>query len=499
VAKTVRVAAVDLGATSGRVMAVTVGAGELELQEVYRFRTAPSFEGHHLVTPTAAIMAEIKHGLEKMAVGGPIDAIGIDCWAVDYGLLDDDDRLINPTVNYRDTRTNGMSQIVGQVITNAKLYAATGMQYLPFNTIYQLVAETQFTPERLEQARTLLLLPDLMNYWLTGKRVAEITNASTTALVDQNTKDWQWELITKLGLAPNLFPEIVAPGTVIGPVNPEIAQELQLPANTPVVAVASHDTASAVVAAPLTPGAAYISSGTWSLVGLELDKPVLTEAARAINATNELGADGTVRFLRNTMGLWLVSQCVEEWNNSGKSLPALVELQNQISRLPRLRWIIDADSPEFLAPGDMPSRVIAAAVALPDTTQAKPETVLEIMGTIYDSLALAYRISLRELADVASQKVAAVNIVGGGAQNHLLSQLTADATGLPVTAGPVEAAALGNALIQARALGVFGPEANLQVLRDLVRKTQSVTNYEPNHTEAELWNQAEAVLRTLRL
>jgi len=500
--QTVRVAAVDLGATSGRVCAVTVGPNQLDLAEVARFvdptvMVPNSAGGYTLTLDVLAIWAGIVDGLQLMAAEGPVDGIGVDAWAVDYGLLDDDGSLIANPTNYRDTRANGISDklFAESGVDFTELYRRTGIQFLPFNTVFQLAAEKADNPTRFNNANQFLMLPDLFNYWLCGAtetaRVTEITNASSTALVNPVTRDWDYELIDKLAYPRNVFPNIVEAGTIIGTAAgvPFSGAE-----QVPVIAVGSHDTASAIVAVPMVNDvetSAYISSGTWSLVGLELPEPVLTDEAREINATNELGIDGTVRFLRNTMGLWLLSQSQEQWKSEGIDIP-LSELLAQAAQIPANQWLIDADSSEFLAPGTMSTR-IANAAAMPSTEESetpaappvetkgmkpKPETPAEITRCIMDSLATAYAKSVRELSAAAGRQVETIYIVGGGSQNTLLCQLTADATGCKVVAGPVEAAALGNALVQARTLGVI--EGGLPQIRDLVRRTQTLTEYYPN-------------------
>lgn len=530
----VRVAAVDLGATSGRVVAITVGPEVLDAVEVHRFtdptvlvpRLAPGGKVENTLTvDILAIWAGILEGLRQMANSGAMDSIGIDSWAVDYGLIDADGALLANPTSYRDTRTTLVPQrLYDTGITSfAELYRRTGIQFLPFNTVFQLAAEQSDNPARLAAADKLLMLPDLFNYWLTGNLATEITNASSTALVSPVFRDWDQSLIEKLGYPQRLFTEIVEPGTVIGQLPAQqvaatedtssapmaISDLIGNDGSVPVIAVASHDTASAVVAVPMTSeNSAYISSGTWSLVGLELTEPVLTEQARDINATNELGLDGTVRFLRNTMGLWLLSGCQEQWRLQGKDA-SLAELLAQAAAAEPLKWLIDADSKEFLAPGNMADRIQAAAIptkwvvesdpnmvveaggsppGLETTSPQKPQTQAEIVRCILDSLALAYAKSVKELSEAANRKVDVIHIVGGGSLNSLLCQLTADATGLKVIAGPVEAAALGNALVQARALGAI--DGGLAELRAIVKKTHPLTEYLPNPNTAAKWQAA---------
>ena len=470
-AAAVRVAAVDLGATSGRVMAAIVGPDRLELTEVHRFPNGAVPVRGSLVWDVVGLHREILTGLRKVALGGPLDGIGIDSWAVDYGLLDRDGALLGTPYSHRDARTVGVPARVAERVDPAELYAVTGLQELPFNTIFQLVASQGSAA--LEAAETLLLIPDLLAYWLTGEIRGERTNASTTGLYDVTKQDWSAELMQRLGLPGQILPTLCDPGAVIGPVLPAVAEVIGAP-DVPVIAVGSHDTASAVVGVPAEGSRhAYISSGTWSLVGLELDRAVLTEAARLANFTNEGGVDGTIRFLKNVMGLWVLSESLGTWNAQGQSAELLPLLAAAAEATP-LRTVVDINDATLLPPGDMPERLRTLARA---NGEPEPQTQVEIVRTILDSLALAYRHNIRLAAELAGHQIDVVHIVGGGSQNALLCQLTADACGLPVLAGPSEAAALGNALVQARALGADLPD--LDAMRALVRRTHDVVRYEP--------------------
>jgi sugar (pentulose or hexulose) kinase len=460
-----RVAAVDLGATSGRVMAATVGADALDLAEVHRFSNAAVAEGDSLLWDVQALRHGMLTGLTGIAAGGRVDGIGIDSWAVDYGLLDADGVLLGRPHSHRDHRTDGVGERVVAEVGAAELYAVNGLQQLPFNTIYQLVA-ARGTPE-LEAARTLLLLPDLLGYWLTGEVGAERTNASTTGLYDVRRREWATDLAARVGIPASLLPPLRDPGSVIGPVLPSAAPAL---AGVPLIAVGSHDTASAVVGVPAGDEPfAYISSGTWSLVGLELDAPVLSEEARLADFTNEGGVDGTIRFLRNVTGLWVLSECLREWPDDLASLLAAA------TDAPPLRTVVDIDDPRLLPPGDMPGRVAELAR---DAGEPEPDSPVAMTRCIVDSLALAYRREVRTACRLAGREIAVVHVVGGGSQNDLLCRLTADALDLPVLAGPTEAAALGNVLVQARALGADLPD--LPAMRDVLRRTQQVRRHEPD-------------------
>ena len=444
----VRVAAVDIGAASGRVIVGEVGPFSVTLEECHRFVNRPVRVGGTLHWDVLSLYQEMLDGLQK---AGPVDGIGIDSWAVDYGLLDASGGLLGNPVHYRDERTSGARENLERLGAR-ELYATTGLQFLPFNTIHQLLAET-----RLGAARRLLMIPDLLAYWLTGEQGAEVTNASTTQLLDVRTRAWATKLIEKIGVDPALFPPLREPGTVIGSCD-----------GTPVIAVGSHDTASAVVGVPAADERfAYISCGTWSLVGVELSQPVLTDASREANFTNELGVDGTVRYLRNVMGLWLLQECVREWGAD------TAELLRAAATLPK-GAVIDPDDPVFLPPGDMPARIVDACRR---ADQPVPADRPAIVRCIVDSLADAHRRAIQEAQELSGREVDVVHVVGGGARNSLLCQLTANACGLPVLAGPVEATALGNVLVQARALGAVS--GDLAQLRSLIRGSQSVTRYVP--------------------
>jgi len=462
----VRLAAVDLGAGSGRVMVGRVGPGTLDLTEVHRFANEPVRVAGTLHWDILALHRGVLDGLRA---AGPVTSVGIDSWAVDYGLLDASGALLGNPVHYRDTRTDGVAERTAKHLGEGRLYATTGLQHLPFNTLYQLAAAAG-TPQ-LQAARRLLLIPDLIGYWLTGEVGAEITNASTTQLYDLRRRAWATDLMVDAGIRPELFPPLREPGTRIGPVLPELG----LPGEPDVVAVGSHDTASAVVGVPAS-GAnfAYVSCGTWSLVGVELDTPVLTEESRRANFTNETGVDGTIRYLRNVMGLWLLQESVRVWG--GSDLP---DLLRRAAREPAFRSVVDPDDPVFLPPGDMPARIADACRRAGEPVPATPAATVRC---ILDSLALAHRRAVRQAQELSGRHVDAVHVVGGGARNALLCQLTADACGLPVLAGPVEATALGNVLVQARAAGVV--DGDLAALRALLRETQRIVRYEPRGDEA---------------
>lgn len=424
-------AAVDLGASSGRVMLGRVGSGLVELTELHRFPTgARPRSGGGFRWDIDEILAETSRGLRLAEQAAPV-SIGLDSWAVDYGLIGADGELDGDVRSYRDPRTDGMADVLRERIDDRSLYDITGLQHLPFTTIYQLLAEP---PERLKD-HTLLLVPDLLTYLLTGERGAEVTNASTTGLLDATSRTWSAEVLSRSGIPADLLPRLRQPGEPAGRFS-----------STPIITVASHDTASAVAAIPATGGSfGYICCGTWSLAGLRLDTPVLTDEARAANFTNESGVDGTVRFLRNTMGLWLLSESLRTWNAD------LAPLLSAAAAEPAFAAVIDPDDEALLAPGDIPARV---AEQCRRTGQPVPATRAGMVRVILESLALAHATTLQTAAELSGRELSTVHLVGGGARNELLCRFTAEACGLPVLAGPVEASAVGNILVQARAAGI---------------------------------------------
>ncbi len=487
-------AAVDLGASSGRLMAARVGPRQLELTEVHRFPNRPVRTRGTLHWDVLGLYAGVLDGLRAAgrvsgrADGGHLDGIGIDSWAVDVGLLDADGALLGNPVHYRDTRHATAVPEVHAVVPPEELYRVSGLQHLPFNTVFQFVAARGTA--QAAAARTALLVPDLLAYWLTGAVGAEVTNASTTGLLDATTREWAGELVDRLGLDRGLLPPLRQPGERLGELTDEVLAETGLTGPVPLVAVGSHDTASAVVGVPAsTDRFAYVSCGTWSLVGVELEKPVLTEASRAAGFTNELGVDGTVRYLRNVMGLWLLQESLRTWAGRGLlvDLPALLAAAAEV---PAFTALVDPDDPRFLPPGDVPARI---AEVCRETGQTPPPDQAGTVRCILDSLALAYRRTVRRAAELSGREVEVVHLVGGGARNTLLCQLTADACGLPVLAGPVEAAALGNVLVQARGLGVLS--GGLPELRALLRQTQDAQLYLPTPGSDRTWDAAEARLR----
>ena len=458
-------AAVDIGASSGRVILGRVGSDGVRLEVVHRFPNGVMEIDGGLRWDFDALFAEVLDGLRAAATtaavqGEKIASIGIDTWAVDYGLVNKAGELTAQPFSYRDDRSRAAVEPVHRTLDPARLYGTSGLQFLQFNTIYQLATEKNL------DGLQALLIPDLIAFLLTGVRRTEATNASTTGLFDAVAGEWATEFFTALGLRKDLFPPLIQPGETFGTLLPDIAVQVGLPRDTAVVAVGSHDTASAVAAVPAAADKdgedfAYISSGTWSLVGLELKHPVLTEASREANFTNERGVDGTIRYLRNMGGLWLLSECQRTWAAEGfrPELPALLQAA---AALPPGGPQINPDDPYFIAPDNMPERIRAAVRRTGDVLADDPAAITRC---IMDSLAAGYARAIRDAEKLADRAVDVVHVVGGGSQNALLCQLTADAARRPVIAGPVEATALGNVLVQARAAGaVTGGLAELRAL-----------------------------------
>jgi len=476
-----QVAAVDLGATSGRVMLADIGDRRLEMRAVARFANDPvrMWNGTRgaLHWDIPGLYAHICGGLSAAAAqSDDLVGIGVDSWAVDYGLLRNGSLLSTPH-HYRDDRSTRGVELVHAEVGPAELYRRNGLQFLPFNTVYQLAAER--ADGLLGLADALLLIPDLINYWLTGRLAAERTNASTTGLLGLDGT-WDAQLMDRLQLPRSLFPDIVEAGSILGPVLPSVGEHLGVGEGTQVVSVASHDTASAVAAIPMRPdSAAYISCGTWGLVGIELSAPVVTDAGRTAGFTNEIGADGRVRFLHNVMGTWLLSETVRQYERAGHDA-TLTELLEQAASAPAPSAVFDTNDPRFLPPGDIPGRIQAWYA---ERGLAAPTTPEQMVRTIVESLAAAFASGVAAAAELSGVDVASVHMVGGGSQNRLLCQLTADRLGLPVLAGPVEATALGNILLTARARGLI--EGDLEALRAMVARHVAPTRYLPTTRRAD--------------
>ena len=448
-----------------------VGHNELKLVPVSRFPNGPVNVDGHLHWNVSGLFDHAVSGIAAAARQEPeLAGIGVDSWAVDYGLLTAG-RLRGEPFHYRDERTANGVAIVHDTVSAAELYAANGLQHLPFNTLFQLADDLE--NGRLASADTFLLVPDLLNFWLTGTQFAERTNASTTGLLSPITGQWDDALITRLGLPRDLFRELISAGSPVGTVLPAIAKRIGV-SGLEVSAVGSHDTASAVVAVPATTeDFAYISCGTWGLVGVELEAPIISEAGRLANFTNEGGLDGRVRYLHNVMGLWLLSESVRSWEAEGAVIE-LADLLAAASAVSTTVAVFDANDPRFSSPGDMPARI---AEWCREHGAPVPQSAAEFVRSIIESLADAFAKAVEKASELSGKNVSVIHIVGGGSQNELLCQLVADRSGLRVQAGPVEATAIGNVLVQARAQGFVS--GSLEAMRSIVAATVEPKNYLP--------------------
>ena len=480
-ARQVSLAAVDLGASSGRVMLGRVSPDTVQLREVHRFRNGPVTLPDGLYWDVLGLYQDTLQGLRQAgrSAAGLDDAglagVAVDSWAVDYGLVDGRGSLVGNPRHYRDPRSARGVERVHALLSPAELYAVTGLQQLPFTTVYQLAVE----PDLDRGGMQALLIPDLLGYWLAGEMVAEETNASTTGLLYARTGQWATSLLQRAGIPTGLLPPVVAAGSTVGELSPQVLRETGLTRPPALTTVGSHDTASAVVGVPAEDADfAYISCGTWGLVGVELDAPVLTEDSRAANFTNERGVDATIRYLRNVMGLWILSESLRTWNLRGLDV-RLGDVLAQAAEIPSGGPRFDPDDPVFLPPGDMPARVEAV---LRTGGQRVPATAPEMVRCILDSLATAFAAAVEQAAALSGRRVGVVHLVGGGSQNALLCQLVADASGRDVVAGPVEATALGNLLVQARTHGVLSGDR--WSLRTLLRRTGTTRTFRPGGAAA---------------
>jgi rhamnulokinase len=467
--------AFDLGASSGRALLGSWNGAQFTIEELHRFENNPVDLLGSLHWDALRLWGELKAGMARYAAthSAPLSGIGIDTWGVDYGLIDRRGRLISNPYNYRDPRTDGMVERVDALIPRAEFFAEVGAQFMQINTLYQLFSMAQSQDPQLEAAETLLMMPDLFNYWMTGRRVVEYTNATTTQMLACRERRWAAGLVERLGIPSRLLPEIVEPGTVLGTLRPALAAEVGLAASTQVIAPATHDTGSAVAAIPgLDAHSAYISSGTWSLMGLEIPEPVVSQRALQLNLTNEGGVAGTIRLLKNINGLWLLQESRRQWQREGREY-SWDDLLSAAERAAPLASLIDPDAAQFMRPGDLPGAIRAFCHS---TGQPVPPDVGAIVRCCVESLALKYRWVLAALADVSGQAIHTIRIVGGGSRNRLLCQLTADACGRAVVAGPVEATALGNLLVQAVAAGVF---SDIMTGRRALAESLALDHYQP--------------------
>jgi rhamnulokinase len=472
--------AFDLGAESGRGILGLFDDKRLALEVVHRFPNGPVRTLETMHWDVLRLHSEMVNAL-RLCAGkvGAIDSVGIDTWGVDFALLSRDGTLLGNPRHYRDPHTEGVMESAFARVGKADIFRQTGLQFMRFNTLFQLLALQRDGSPLLDAARHLLFIPDLFHYWFTGIKVNELTDASTSQMLDPATSTWAYPLVQSFGLPVQLLGNIVKPGTVLGPLRTSVAAETGL-TPIPVVAVATHDTASAVAAVPASADEtwAYISSGTWSLMGVELSSPRVGEPALAANFTNELGYGGTVRFLKNIMGLWLVQECRRAWERAGQ-VHSYEELMHLAAAAPGYGSIVDPDHASFILPASMPQ---ALADYCRQTGQAAPEGVGPTVRCALESLALRYRWAVEKLEELTGRQLEVIHIVGGGCQNELLCQLAADACGRLVLAGPVEATAIGNIVVQAIGLGLLG---SLAEARELVQRSFEVKRYEPRHSP--LW------------
>ena len=459
-----RVLAFDLGASSGRAIAAEWSHGELAYREIHRFENTPVRRGNLLCWNFQKLLSEIRRGIK---LAGPIDSLAFDAWGVDFGLIGRDGTLLSDPVHYRDGRTSAVYRDAFGTMAAEKLYRLTGNQLMPINTLFQLLAVKSGQPELLEKAEHLLFMPDLFAHALTGRTVCERTIASTSQLFDLKSQDWSRETISAFGLPSKLFLPTVKSGTVIG------QTDLGSGHFAKVVAVAGHDTQCATAVISDADDTAFLSCGTWSLLGTRLKEPVLTEKSMALELSNELAADGGVDYLRNIVGLWLLQECQRVWNEEGLSL-SFADIAALAEQADSTGVYIDPDDPVFSAPGDMPGRILKYCAG---TGQRLPASVGETARVIYESLAMKYRFTLEQLCELTGKQISTLHILGGGSNAELLCRLTADICGLQVIAGPGEATALGNILIQFKALGCI-PE--LSDGRKLIAQTHTLRTFTPS-------------------
>ncbi|MCL2704123.1 MAG: rhamnulokinase [Defluviitaleaceae bacterium] len=477
------VLAIDLGASSGRAMLCFYEDGRFRLQEAHRFENIPITRDGRLMWDYKTLLREVKTGMKKASGVTHIDSVGIDTWGVDFALVTKDGEILEGPAHYRDTRKNGISEEVFKDVPPEFIYRRTGIQFMEINTLYQLYALKRDRPELFGQDLRLLMMPDLLGWSLTGKFCAEISIASTSNLVDPYFKQWDNGLTDKLGLGPIIpwFQNIVHPGTELGAVKPEILEELGLP-DMRVISVAGHDTASAVAAVPYNPeNTLFLSSGTWNLIGAELDGPVRSAESAAANVSNEIGYGGKIRFLKNVTGFWLVQQARETFRAQGKSLD-YAALESLALESAALRHFIDPDNPDVASPCDMPAQIRACCRR---TNQSVPESDAALMRCIYDSLALKLRMAAESLETNSGKTFGAIHLVGGGTQSALLCQTIADITRKRVDSGPVEATALGNAAAQFIANGTL---KDIGEARRVIRESFDIKQYNPAipHETAEI-------------
>ncbi len=478
-----KVLAFDFGASSGRAIVATYENGKVTMEEVHRFSNDPVMVGGTFYWDILRLFHEIKQGISKCVAAGhkDIESIGIDTWGVDFGLLDKDGRLLENPVNYRDKRTVGVKEKAFEVCGKENMYKAAGLQFNDFNTIFQLYSLKLQRPELLERAETLLFIPDLLAYFLTGEKSVEYTIASTSELLDAKKRDYDFGMLEKLGIKKEIMPKIVKPGTVKGKLSADIAEELGID-RIDVIASASHDTASAVAAAPIKKGenSCFISCGTWSLLGAELDEPIINDVSFAEDFTNEGGVENTIRFLKNISGLWLMQETRRQWIREGEDI-SFKDIDKMLETEKSADVYIDPTRSEFVAPGNMPKRIDDFLIR---TNQKTPESKGQTALCILESLALTYRYYIEALEKILGRKIDVIHIIGGGVKDVNLCKFTANATGKKVTAGPVEATAIGNISVQLIAKGA------IKDIESARKQISDVKEYLPE--DADIWAQKYA-------
>ncbi|MDD4700538.1 MAG: rhamnulokinase [Oscillospiraceae bacterium] len=467
--------AFDFGASSGRAVIAEMVNGKLEMTEIHRFPNEPVNIKGRLYWDILRLFHEIKQGIVLANQKGGFDSIGIDTWGVDFGLIDEFGELLENPVHYRDSRTKGIPAEVFEIISQNELYSKTGNQFMNFNTVYQLYYLSKYRPDTLNRVKTFLMIPDLFSFFLTGEKRLEYTNASTTNLLNPNTKTIDNEILKKLNIPQSIFPKMIMPGESYGNLSAEICDELHCE-SVPVFAVATHDTASAVASVPTNEkDYAYISCGTWSLLGTVIEEPLLTVESATIGFTNEGASDGKIRYLKNIMGLWLIQQSRNEWKRQGLDV-SFDEMEKQAVAAPAFSCFINPDDDLFTPPGDMPSRVVEYCKK---TDQNVPNSMGEILRCIYESLAFKYKYAISSLESLTDKKFGCLHMVGGGIKDELLCRMTADACAISVVAGPVEATATGNVVLQ---LMAFGDVKDLASAREVIKSGTVIKEYAPNNS-----------------
>lgn len=473
---TKRVLAFDFGASSGRAIIGCFDGDKITLEEVHRFSNDPVSVGGTVYWDVLRLFYEIKQGIIKAKIAGGFDSIGIDTWGVDFGLIDSEGKLMENPVHYRDARTVGLVDEAFKTMPKEKLYGITGIQFMELNTLFQLISLKKYRPWMLERADKMLFMPDLFGYMLTGKMCAEYSIASTSQLIDLDKKTWSKEILDAFGIKESVFAPLVQPGTVLGELSKEVCEECGVDP-VPVISVCGHDTQSAITSVPCEDGDfAFLSSGTWSLFGTELDKPIVNETSMNINITNEGGFDGSTGFLKNIIGLWLIQESRRQWKREGKEY-SYADLEKLALAAEPFKCFIDPDAPEFVPHGNIPERVREFCRK---TGQYVPETVGEIMRCIYESLAMKYRLTFEKLRECTERDYPVIHVIGGGTKDDLLCQMTANSCDRTVKAGPIEATVMGNVAVQ---LMSDGSVKNIGQARKIVADSSELKTFEPKDTD----------------